>query len=242
MRYVSVMLVVVGALCQSFALAQPYPNKPVRVIVPVPAGGTPDITARLVMPVLSEQLKQPFIVDNRPGAGSLIGTDIAAKAQPDGYTLLFSSGGPLTILPHLQKKMPYQPLRDLAPISLISSGPFVLITHPSSPFKTIGAHNDTHAGHNETPDQRSSAYIGHEGEAHQTKGEKFRRPKSKGKIGQSGRTQHQSHNSKGAGNKGAESCNPEGWPGSPLLGHLMAIKTRNDGGHLSRHIQQNGGG
>jgi len=138
MRYVLVMLALAGALHQSFASAQSYPNKPVRVIVPVPAGGTPDITARLVMPELSGLLKQQFVVDNRPGAGSLIGAEIAAKAQPDGYTLLFSSGGPLTILPHLQKKMPYRPLQDLAPISLISSGPFVLITHPSSPFKSIG--------------------------------------------------------------------------------------------------------
>jgi tripartite-type tricarboxylate transporter receptor subunit TctC len=133
----AVVLVLAAGLYSSFAPAQSYPERPVRVIVPVPAGGSPDVAARTITPGLSKLLKQQFVVDNRPGAGSLIGTDLAVKAPADGYTLLLSSGGPLTILPHLQKQIPYHPLQDLAPISLISAGPFVLITHPSSPFKSI---------------------------------------------------------------------------------------------------------
>ena len=126
-------------MATSPASAQGYPDKPVRVIVPVPAGGTPDIVTRMVTSGLSAALKQQFVVDNRPGAGSLIGTELAVKASPDGYTLLVSSGGPLTILPHVQPRIPYDPLRDLAPIGLISSGAFVLITNPSAPFKDITA-------------------------------------------------------------------------------------------------------
>ena len=131
---------IVGAiaiLLSSSAAVHGYPEKPVRVIVPVPAGGTPDIVARLVATGLSTALKQQFVVDNRSGAGSRIGTELAVQANPDGYTLLISSGGPLTILPHVQRQIAYDPLKDLAPIGLISSGAFVFITHPSAPFKDI---------------------------------------------------------------------------------------------------------
>jgi len=119
------------------AVAQIYPNKPIRVIVPVPAGGTPDVVARMVTPELANLLGQQFVVDNRGGAGGLIGAELAAKATPDGYTLLISSPGALTILPHLRKTIPYDPLKDFAPISLISVGPFLLIIHPSVPAKTV---------------------------------------------------------------------------------------------------------
>jgi tripartite-type tricarboxylate transporter receptor subunit TctC len=103
----------------------------------VPAGATPDVTARLVTPALSRLLGQQLVVDNRPGAGGLIGAEITAKAAPDGYTLFISSPGALTILPHLRKNIPYDTLRDFAPISLISIGPFVLIAHPSLPARSI---------------------------------------------------------------------------------------------------------
>jgi tripartite-type tricarboxylate transporter receptor subunit TctC len=125
------------AFFQSQALADPYPDKPIRVIVPVPAGGSPDVTARLIAPGLAKVLGQQLVIDNRAGAGSLIGTELAARAAPDGYTLLLSSGGPLTILPHLQKNVAYDALRDFAPIGLIASGPFVLVAHPSATFKSI---------------------------------------------------------------------------------------------------------
>lgn len=124
-------------LAPSVAAAQAWPDKPIRVILSVPAGATPDVTARLVFPGLSQQLGQPLVADNRPGAGGLIGAEIAANATPDGYTLFISSPGALTILPHLRQKVPYDTLRDFAPISLISIGPFVLMAHPSVPAKNI---------------------------------------------------------------------------------------------------------
>ena len=119
------------------AVGQGYPDKPIRVIVPVPAGGTPDVVARMVAPGLSNLLGQQLVMDNRGGAGGLIGAELAAKAIPDGYTLFFSSPGALTILPHLQKHVAYDTLRDFLPISLVSIGPFLLITHPSVPAKTV---------------------------------------------------------------------------------------------------------
>ncbi len=120
------------------AAAAAWPDKPIRVILSVPAGATPDVTARLVLPGLSRELGQQLVADNRAGAGGLIGAEIASKSAADGYTLFISSPGALTILPHLRKNVPYDTLRDFIPVSLISIGPFVLITHPSVPAKNIG--------------------------------------------------------------------------------------------------------
>lgn len=117
--------------------AAEWPDKPIRVILSVPAGATPDVTARLVFPGLSQQLGVSLVADNRAGGGGVIGAEIAAKSAPDGYTLFISSPGALTILPHMRKNIPYDTLRDFAPISLISIGPFVLMAHPSVPAKTI---------------------------------------------------------------------------------------------------------
>lgn len=116
-----------AAQTASTGSGQAYPDKPIRLILSVPAGATPDVTARLVTPGLAQLLGQPLVVDNRPGAGGLIGAEIVSKAAPDGYTLFISSPGALTILPHLRKNVPYDTLRDFAPVSLISIGPFVLI-------------------------------------------------------------------------------------------------------------------
>ncbi len=120
------------------AAAEAWPDKPIRVILSVPAGATPDVTARLVFPGLSQQLGQQLVADNRAGGGGIIGAEIAAKSAPDGYTLFISSPGALTILPHLRKApLPYDTLRDFAPISLISIGPFVLMVNPGVPAKNI---------------------------------------------------------------------------------------------------------
>jgi tripartite-type tricarboxylate transporter receptor subunit TctC len=127
---------IAAALIATAAGAQDYPAKPVRVILSVPAGATPDVTARLVTPGLAGALGQPLVVDNRGGAGGLIGAEIAAKATPDGYTIFISSPGALTILPHL-RKVPYDTLKDFAPVGLISVGPFVLITHPALPVQSV---------------------------------------------------------------------------------------------------------
>jgi tripartite-type tricarboxylate transporter receptor subunit TctC len=121
------------SLALSFAAsAQQYPNRPVRVIIPWPPGQATDLAARMVGEKLSQQLGQSFIMENRPGAGGVIGTEAVVKAAPDGYTLLASSSGPISIMPNLQK-IPYDTLKDLVPISLTARAPFALITHPSFP-------------------------------------------------------------------------------------------------------------
>ena len=130
------------AFCLGFALAagaaaQNYPERPVRVILGVPAGGTPDVLARTVIPGMTEALGQSLVVDNRGGAGGRIGAELASHAAPDGYTLFMTSPGALTIAPHLISNMPYDSLKDFAPISLIATGPFLLIVHPSVPAKSV---------------------------------------------------------------------------------------------------------
>jgi tripartite-type tricarboxylate transporter receptor subunit TctC len=116
----------------SSALAQPYPNRPVRVIVPWTPGQATDIAARVVAQKLQDALGQPFVIDNKPGAGGAIGTEAVVKSAPDGYTLLAASSGPISIMPNLQK-IPYEPLKDLAPVSLVAATPFALVVHPSFP-------------------------------------------------------------------------------------------------------------
>jgi tripartite-type tricarboxylate transporter receptor subunit TctC len=113
-------------------LAQQYPSKPVRVIVPWPPGQATDLAARIVAEKIGQQLGQNFVIDNRPGAGGQIGSEAVVKAAPDGYTLLASSSGPLSIMPNLQK-ISYDPLKDLVPVSLTAKAPFALIAHPSFP-------------------------------------------------------------------------------------------------------------
>ena len=117
---------------------QTYPNRPVKVVVPWPPGQATDIAARVVAEKLQVALGQPFVVENRPGAGGLIGTDVVAKSTADGYTVLAASAGPISIMPHLQKT-PYDPLKDFAPVSLIALVPFVLVTHPSFPANDLKA-------------------------------------------------------------------------------------------------------
>jgi tripartite-type tricarboxylate transporter receptor subunit TctC len=124
----------ISFLVAGAALAQAYPNRPVRIVVPWPPGQATDIAARVVAEKLQQQLGQPFVADNRPGAGGSIGTDAVTKAAPDGYTLLAASSGPISIMPSLQK-VPYDPLKDLQPVSLIAIAPFALVTHPSFPAK-----------------------------------------------------------------------------------------------------------
>jgi len=114
--------------------AQNYPNRPVKVVVPWPPGQATDIAARLVAQKLQESLGQPFVVDNRSGAGGSLGSEVVARSAPDGYTLLASSSGPISIMPNLQKT-PYESLKDFAPVSLIALAPFALVTNPGFPAK-----------------------------------------------------------------------------------------------------------
>jgi len=110
--------------------AQPYPTKPVRIIVAYPAGGGTDILSRTIGQKLSESLGQPFIVDNRPGANGNIGSEIAARATGDGYTLLMGTAN-LTVNPNFYPKLPYNTLKDFSPISLVTITPNILVVHPS---------------------------------------------------------------------------------------------------------------
>lgn len=118
------------------AHAQAYPTKPIRVIVPYATGGATDLTARLVGQKMQQATKQNVIVENRPGAGGIIGADVVAKAPPDGYTVLVGVPAEMAILPQLQK-VPYNVARDFAPVSLAAVTPLILVVHPSLPVKTV---------------------------------------------------------------------------------------------------------
>ena len=118
---------------------QAYPAKTVRLIVPFPAGGGSDIVGRIVAGRLTEQMKQQVIVDNRPGAGGSIGTEAAARAAPDGYTLVLASTSEIAVNPALYSKLTYDTVRDLAPVALVASTPVVLAVHPSLPVRSVRA-------------------------------------------------------------------------------------------------------
>jgi len=132
------LLLCAGLACvaASAAAAQNYPARPIRFIVPFAPGGGTDILARLLAQRLYEPLGQPVIVDNRGGAGGVIGAELAAKAPADGHTIVLGSPGPLTINPNLQR-VPYDTLRDFAPITLAQISPFVLLVHPSVPANSV---------------------------------------------------------------------------------------------------------
>ena len=116
--------------------AQQYPSRPIRFIVPFAPGGGTDVLARLLSLRMGESFGQPVIVDNRPGAGGVIGAEIAARAPADGYTIVLGSPGSMTINPNLQR-VPYDTLRDFAPITLATLSPFVLVLHPSVPATSV---------------------------------------------------------------------------------------------------------
>ncbi|HEV3008125.1 MAG TPA: tripartite tricarboxylate transporter substrate binding protein [Burkholderiales bacterium] len=113
------------------AAAQSYPAKPIRFIVSFPPGGSSDLIARAIAPRMGEKLGQPVVVENRPGAGGMIGVDAIAKAPPDGYVIGLAAAGALSSNIHLYPTMPYQPEKDLAPISMLAMIPFFLVAHPS---------------------------------------------------------------------------------------------------------------
>jgi tripartite-type tricarboxylate transporter receptor subunit TctC len=125
------------AMATPAALAQGYPARPVKVVVTYPPGGTPDIYGRIMSAELQKIWGQSVVVENRTGAGGTIGTDSAAKSAPDGYTLLFAADATITIAPHLYSKLPYDPVRDLAPIVNVAAGPFVLLANPAFPPNNV---------------------------------------------------------------------------------------------------------
>ena len=119
------------------ALAQPYPSKPVRIIVPYPPGGTTDILARLVATRLGDQLGQSFVVENRPGASGAIGSAAVAKSAPDGHTLVMGTASSHGINSALYKSLPYDAVRDFAPVTVVASTPNVIAVHPGLPAKNL---------------------------------------------------------------------------------------------------------
>lgn len=119
------------------AHAQSFPSRPMRLVVPFTPGGTTDILARVVGQKTTEALGAQMLIDNRPGAAGIIGADAVAKAKPDGYTLLLATNGILTVNPSLYLKLPYDPIRDFAPITLVAVVPNMLVVHPSLPIKSV---------------------------------------------------------------------------------------------------------
>lgn len=130
-------VVLMCVVAQAFA-AQPYPTKPVRLVIPYPPGGPTDFVGRLVGQKLSPLIRQQVVVDNRPGAGTIIGSEIVARAAPDGYTLLFGTGGGTFLAPLILPKVPYDPHRDFAPVAMLVQSPQVLVVHPSVAAKSVG--------------------------------------------------------------------------------------------------------
>jgi tripartite-type tricarboxylate transporter receptor subunit TctC len=128
-----VVALLLAALLATAAHAQPYPSRPVRLIVPFPPGGSTDILSRALAQKLSEGLAQPVVIDNRPGAGGSIGSEAAAKAAPDGYTLVMGQLGPLAVSPAIYKNLPYDPVKSFAPVSLMAIVPSVLVVNPQVP-------------------------------------------------------------------------------------------------------------
>jgi tripartite-type tricarboxylate transporter receptor subunit TctC len=131
------LLLAAGLAAAGTAHADVYPSKSIRFVVAFPPGGGTDIIARSIAQKLSERLSQQVVVDNRPGAGGNIGTDIVAKSAPDGYTMLMGSAGPLAINASLFASMPFDPQRDLAPVTLAASTPNVLVVNPSLKVTTV---------------------------------------------------------------------------------------------------------
>lgn len=125
------------AACMGNSWAQGYPNKPIRVVVPYAAGGAADITARVVAQKMSENMAVPIVIDNKPGANGMIGTESVVKAAPDGYTLLLVASGPLVVNPALYAKVPYDPEKDLIPISQITTFQYAVVVSSASPINSM---------------------------------------------------------------------------------------------------------
>ena len=119
------------------ARADEYPSRPIRLVVPYAPGGGADSVARIVARRVSENIGQPIVIDNRGGAGSILGTDIVAKAEPDGYTLLLGQSGPISINPAVYKTLPYDPVKDFAPVTMTTAYPYILVVNAKLPAQSL---------------------------------------------------------------------------------------------------------
>ena len=136
-RFLALACCVLSTLTLAQAPAGPYPSRPVRIVVGFPPGQATDIVARILAEKLTNRLGQPFIVENKPGAAGIIGSEAALKSPPDGYTLLFSSSGPLAVNPSLYSKLPYDPVADIQPIALAARVPLFLVVNPGTPYRSL---------------------------------------------------------------------------------------------------------
>jgi tripartite-type tricarboxylate transporter receptor subunit TctC len=130
------MVALAGAMAAGGAVAQAWPAKPIRMVVPFPVGGGSDSTARILSQRLQDRLKQQIIVENRTGAGGAIGTEFAARAAPDGYTILLGSASEIVMLPAVASKLSFDPLKDFVAIARVADVPLLLVTHPALPVKS----------------------------------------------------------------------------------------------------------
>jgi tripartite-type tricarboxylate transporter receptor subunit TctC len=136
-KYLAFALALATALAASATRADDYPSRPIRLIVPYAAGGGADSVARIVARRVSETIGQAIVIENRGGAGSIIGTDLVNKADPDGYTLLLGQSGPISINPAIYKKLPYDPIKDFAPVSMTTAYPYIMVVNPQLGVKTL---------------------------------------------------------------------------------------------------------
>src|SRR5438105_2347197 len=136
-RIIKAILIAALLVASTASLAQTYPSKPIHIIVPYPAGGTSDILARTIGQRLSESFGQPVIVENKPGANGNVGADLVAKAPADGYTLLLADIGALVISPSVYPALPFDPVKDFAPVTMVAYSPHILVVHPSVPVASL---------------------------------------------------------------------------------------------------------
>ncbi len=136
MRHFIRLTILMIAAVAGGANAQSYPSKPIKLIVPFTPGGSTDVVARVIGQKIGEAMGTQVVIDNRPGAGGNIGVEAAARAAPDGYTLVMGHIGTMAVNPALYKKLPYEPLRDFAPVSLVANVPNLLVVHPALPVKS----------------------------------------------------------------------------------------------------------
>jgi tripartite-type tricarboxylate transporter receptor subunit TctC len=136
-RLARLVVLLLAAVIATPALAQKYPTRPIRVIVPQAPGDPCDVFGRVIGEKVAERLGQPLVVDNRPGAGGTIGLALAAQAPADGYTIACGQGGNMSVIPHTMKNVPYHALKDFAPIALVATNYLALAVHPNRPYKTV---------------------------------------------------------------------------------------------------------
>ena len=136
-RRVALALALTAAFSVGAARADDYPSRPIRLIVPYSAGGSADSVARIIAKRVGDSVGQTIVVENRGGAGAIIGTDLVSKSDPDGYTLLLGQSGPISINPGVYKKLPYDPLKDFAPVTMTTSYPYIMVVNPKLGVKTV---------------------------------------------------------------------------------------------------------